>query len=135
MLLDHDPKHRVVDLYRALLKLEFSRLYDDGIPVPDAIADFVMSGEGQEAANSLVRIEFRIATNFLELGLIYPSETHAVCYEEPYFIAHQINFGWFGIHYLYAPRDWPDLPWRAWHLERAPLRQSVVSGPRVDPPY
>ncbi|MCV7595999.1 hypothetical protein M3B39_011535, partial [Micrococcus luteus] len=42
-------------------------------------------------------------------------------YEDPYFVSHQINFGWFGVHYLYAPQQRPDLPWPRWETESVSL--------------
>lgn len=122
VLLDHDPDHHsVLDLYRCLLKLEFSRLYDDGVEIAPAIADFVHGGDNWEAANGLVRVEFRAAEGFRHLSLTYPFDSEGVYYEEPYFISHQINFGWLGVHFLYAPSDRPDLPWARWQFDTAAI--------------
>lgn len=128
-------KHDPLDLYRALLKLEFSRLYDDGVAVPAVVANFVSGGDDWRAANALVRVHFRITLNMLEMGLSYPSESDAPFYENPYFITHQINFGWLGIHYTFAPDERPDLPWPEWSLELASLVPCVSYGATIDPPY
>lgn len=128
---DHDP----LDIYRALLKLEFSRLYADGIIVPDVVSDFVMGSDDWRAANDLVRVQFRMTLNLIEMGMAYPSESDAPFYEDPYFIAHQINFGWLGVHFTFAPEERPDLPWPHWSLDMAQLIPSVSYGASVDPPY
>lgn len=127
----HDP----LDIYRALLKLEFSRLYDDGIPVPDAVADFVSGGTDWRTVNGIVRVQFRIVVNLLEMGFSYPSDSDAPYYEQPYFITHQINFGWLGVHYLFAPDERPELPWPEWCMTRAPLRPCMTDGRAMQPPY
>lgn len=132
---DPAEAHHPLDLYRALLKIEFSRLYDDGLAVPVAVADFVSGNDDWRAANAHVRVQFRITLNLLELGLAYPSESDAPFYENPYFVTHQINFGWLGIHYVYAPDKRPDLPWPEWAMDRAPLISCVSYGASVEPPY
>lgn len=126
---DHDP----LDLYRALIKLEFSRLYADGVAVPDAVANFVSGGDDWQSVNALVRIQFRLCLNLIENGYAYPSESDGHFYEPPYFIAHQINFGWLGVHYIYAPQERPDLPWWEWSMGRVPLAPCVFEGTTVDP--
>lgn len=131
----HLPGRDPLDLYRALLKLEFSRLYDDGIAVPDAVADFVSGGDNWRAANTLVRVQFRVTVNLVETGMVYPSESDAPFYESPYFITHQINFGWLGVHFTFAPEQRPDLPWPDWSFDWAPLVPCFSHGASVDPPY
>lgn len=127
--------HNPLDLYRALLKLEFSRLYDDGVAVPDAVSDFVSGGDDWRAANALVRVQFRATLNLIGVGMVYPSESDAPFYENPYFIAHQINFGWLGVHFTFAPGERPDLPWPEWSLDTAMLLPCVSYGATIDPPY
>ena len=105
------------------------------IAVPDAVADFVSGGDDWQAANALVRIQFRATLNMLELGVVYPWDSDAPFFEEPYFIAHQVGFGWFGIHFTFAPDERPDLPWPDWRLERAALFPCVRDGAMVNPLY
>lgn len=128
---DHDP----LDLYRALLKLEFSRLYADGVRVPIDVANFVSGGRDWQSANRVVRVQFRMTLNLRELGMSYPSESDALFYEQPYFITHQINFGWLGIHYTFAPQERPDLPWPEWSMSQAPLVNCESYGALVEPPF
>lgn len=104
----------ILNLYRALLKMEFSRLYDNSVNILPEISDFVGGGENWEIVNRYVRIEFRVTPSAKRYGLVYPFDSNAPYYENPYFTSHQINFGWLGIHFLYAPDDHPDLPWPSW---------------------
>lgn len=120
-LTDALGSHEPLDFYRALLKLEFSRLSDDQLDISPEVADFVLGSQAWEAANSKTRIEFRIAEEMVPRGLGDPFETDAPFYEDPYFVSHQINFGWFGVHYLYAPQQRPDLPWPRWETESVSL--------------
>lgn len=105
-----------LNLYRALLKMEFSRLYDDGISILPEISDFVGGGDDWEVVSNHVRIDFRFTQCAKDYGLVYPFDSNAPYYKEPYFISHQINFGWLAIHFLYAPADRPDLPWPEWNF-------------------
>ncbi len=116
--------HRLADFYRALLKLEFSRLRDDEVAISPEIADFVSGADNWKAANERVRIEFRVSEGVVPEGLGVLLDTEAPFYENPYFVSHQINFGWFGIHYLHAPYERPDLPWPAWEEARISLMSS-----------
>lgn len=93
----------------------------DQLDISPKVADFVLGSEAWEAANSKTRIEFRIAEEMVPRGLGDPFETDAPFYEDPYFVSHQINFGWFGVHYLYAPQQRPDLPWPRWETESVSL--------------
>lgn len=137
VVIDHSPgEHDPLDLYRALLKLEFSRLYSDGLEVPEAVADFVSGGDDWRAANERVRIEFRMVVNLLDMGLMYPSGTDADRYKPQTFIAHQINFGWLGIHFVTAEGERPDLDWPEWPMLRAPLSQcTLFPNGTVHPPF
>lgn len=126
--------HDVFDFYRGLLKLEFSRLYADGIDVVPEVSRFVNGGENWRSANDHVRIEFRVTDSAEALGLAYPFDSDAPYYEHPYFISHQINFGWLGIHFLYAPGDRPDVPWPPWELSATRLTSGELQSfiPRID---
>jgi len=125
--LNFSPDHAVLDLYRAFLKLEFSRFHADGVPIAPAVADFVAGGDDWIAANGFVRVQLRAVENFDFLGLTYPWETDAPLFQNPLFITNQIGFGWFSIHYVYAPEVLPELPWPLWDLDVTPLRSCVLT--------
>lgn len=107
-------KFDTLNLYRGLIKMEFSRLYADGVSVIPEVSSFVNGGGDWRAVNKHVRIEFRAAEGAKIYGLVYPFDSNAPYYSNPYFISHQINFGWFGVHFLYAPGDRPELAWPSW---------------------
>lgn len=129
----HSPDFDPLDVYRALLKLEFSRLADEGMPVPVEIAKFVSGGNDWEAANRLVRITFRRTINLEDWGITYPSETCVFSFAEPLYFVHQINFGWFGVHYVFAPLKRPALPWGEWQFDRVGLVPCESAGGSVEP--
>lgn len=130
-----DPEsHNPLDLYRAFLKLAFSRFHDDGVRIASAVADYVAGGDDWRAANNHVRIKLRAVENFKEMALTYPWETDAPWFDSPFFITNQISFGWFGIHYVYAPEERPDLPWPKWSFDIASVESCVlIQGLQVDP--
>lgn len=136
LVLDHDPlRHDVLDVYRCLLKLEFSRFCEDGLIVPDAVADFVAGGPDWHAVNEIVRIQFRVVENLHHLSIVYPSETPGAYFDEPYFLSNQINFGWLGIHFVWTPGERPDIPWTEWEFDTAQLTpcQMIGLSESVDP--
>lgn len=55
------------------------------------------------------------------LGLGPSVVTYPCNSPDPYFVSRQINFGWFGVHYLYAPQQRPDLPLPRWETESVSL--------------
>lgn len=126
-----DDEYEVLDLYRALLKLEYSRHAEYGVPIHDAVSDFVAGGEDWHSAAARTRVTFRAVENLRSWSLSYPSESDLRLFGP--FHVHQINFGWFGIHFVTINSD--DLPrWSGWELSVASLsRCKFTNDGAVDP--
>lgn len=114
-----DESLQVLDLYRGLLKLEYSRHAHDDAPIHDAIADFGAGGSDWRGAAARTRVTFRAVENLRSWPLSYPSESD-LRHLGPSHVQ-QINFGWFAVHYV-ASRRTPLLTTRKLVVDPSLLR-------------
>lgn len=123
--------HDVLDLYRGLLKLEYSRHAHHDVPIHDAVADFVAGGSDWRGAAARTRVTFRAVENLRSWSVSYPSESD-LRYFGPFHVQ-QINFGWFAVHYVAINSDDPPM-WPDWDLSHASLAPcSFTRHGAVDP--
>lgn len=118
-------RHDVLDLYRALLKLEFSRHAEYEVPIHPAIADFVGGGDDWETAQRLVRVGFRAVENMQDWRVRYPSESD-LRHLGPFHFQ-QLHFGWLGVHFMSVSEARHAPAWGTWDLGVAALAPSHFS--------
>lgn len=118
-----DKHETVLDVYRCLMKMEFSRFCEDGLEIPRVVSEFVRGGNDWPAVNQIVRVQFRMIKNYHDRSIVYPSETSAMSFATggECFISNQINFGWLGVHFVWALRSQGLIPWSEWSMRTTPL--------------
>ncbi|MGO2140841.1 MAG: hypothetical protein ACTH30_10555 [Leucobacter sp.] len=94
-----------LDLYRGFLKLAFSVLNGNGVPVRDEVADFVHGSDDWKAAAGHVNLTFKAVKNLVHFGVGAPQMSPAVQLVCPSRFKCVFLFGWFGIEYVYFTEE------------------------------